>query len=124
MIRVTPKSAAELLAPYFAACQGEAVAVLHLDSGLRLLAATFGPLGEAESVDLGVRDMLAAALRLGAASIVLVHNHPSGDPSPSEEDRRATRRLAEAAAAVGLRLADHVIVAGGERSSFRELNLL
>jgi DNA repair protein RadC len=124
VILITPQSAADLLAPYFAAREGEAVAVLHLDSEFRLIATTFSQAGAADGVDLPVRDILAAALRMGAAAIIIAHNHPSGDPAPSEEDLRATRRLADAASAAGIRLADHLVVAGGDWRSFRELGLL
>ena len=59
------------------------------------------------------REILGPALRVGAASIILVHNHPSGDPTPSPEDVRLTRQIAEGARLVDLRLHDHVIIANG-----------
>lgn len=70
------------------------------------------------------RDVLRIALRAGAASFVLVHNHPSGDPTPTGEDARMTRELAQAAAVVGLPLLDHVIVGGERHTSLFELGLL
>jgi DNA repair protein RadC len=59
------------------------------------------------------REVLGPALREGAASLVLVHNHPSGDPNPSREDLRLTRQLADAAALLDLRVHDHVIIGNG-----------
>jgi len=59
------------------------------------------------------REVLGPALREGAASLVLVHNHPSGDPTPSREDLRLTRQLAEAVALLDLRVHDHVIIGNG-----------
>ena len=59
------------------------------------------------------REVLGPALREGAASLILVHNHPSGDPTPSREDLRLTRQLAEAARLLDLRLHDHIIVGNG-----------
>ncbi len=56
-------------------------------------------------------DPLRLALRMGANAFVLVHNHPSGDPAPSAEDRTFTRRVANAGLVVGLPLVDHVVVA-------------
>jgi DNA repair protein RadC len=57
------------------------------------------------------REVLAAALREpGTAAFIVAHNHPSGDPEPSAEDRAITRRLADAAAVVGVEFLDHVIV--------------
>ncbi len=59
------------------------------------------------------REVLGPALREGAASLVLVHNHPSGDPTPSREDLRLTRQLVDAAALLDLRVHDHVIIGNG-----------
>jgi len=59
------------------------------------------------------REVLGPALREGAASVILVHNHPSGDPSPSREDLRLTRQLADAARLLDLRVHDHIIIGNG-----------
>jgi DNA repair protein RadC len=56
---------------------------------------------------------LGPALREGAASIILVHNHPSGDPTPSREDVRLTRQIADAARLLDLNLHDHLIIGNG-----------
>ena len=71
-----------------------------------------------------MREIFAAALKCDAFGLVIAHNHPSGDPRPSRADIEATRRLAETAAALGICLHDHLIFAGGECCSFRELGLL
>ncbi|MEA3052970.1 MAG: repair protein RadC [Sphingomonadales bacterium] len=120
----TASDAADLLAPIFAAAQGERIAVLHLDPGHRMLAVTLEEQGAADEAELPVGAIVATALRLGSSAIILAHNHPSGDPSPSEADLAATRRLAEAAAAVGIRLFDHLVFAGAECRSFQALGLL
>ena len=59
------------------------------------------------------REIFGPALREGAAALILVHNHPSGDPTPSREDLRLTRELTEAARLLDLRLHDHLIVGNG-----------
>ncbi len=59
------------------------------------------------------REVLGPALREGAAALVLIHNHPSGDPAPSREDMRLTRQLVDAAQLVDLKIHDHVIVGNG-----------
>ena len=59
------------------------------------------------------REVLGPALREGAASVILVHNHPSGDPSPSREDLRLTRQLADAARLLDLTVHDHIIIGNG-----------
>lgn len=67
------------------------------------------------------REVFRPVLREAAAAVVLVHNHPSGDPAPSDEDRQLTRRLARAGELLGVPVLDHVIVADGGFSSLREL---
>jgi DNA repair protein RadC len=59
------------------------------------------------------REVLGPALREGAAHLILIHNHPSGEPSPSKEDVQLTRQLVEGARLLGIRLHDHVIVGNG-----------
>jgi DNA repair protein RadC len=59
------------------------------------------------------REVLGPALRVGAAALLLVHNHPSGDPTPSQEDLRLTRQLVEGAQILDLRLHDHIIIGNG-----------
>jgi DNA repair protein RadC len=70
------------------------------------------------------REILRRALLGKAAGVILYHNHPSGDPTPSREDREFTRRLAAAAEAVGVRLIDHIVVGREGCVSFREAGLL
>jgi DNA repair protein RadC len=60
---------------------------------------------------LPVREILVAVLRHDGQSFAVAHNHPSGDPTPSRDDVAATRRIADAARAAGLRFLDHVIIA-------------
>lgn len=70
------------------------------------------------------REILKRALLCNAVGVILYHNHPSGDPTPSWEDREFTRRLASAAESVGVRLLDHIVVASSGGVSFREAGLL
>jgi DNA repair protein RadC len=70
------------------------------------------------------REILRRALLGRAAAVIVYHNHPSGDPTPSREDREFTRRLASAAEAVGVRLLDHIVVGREGCVSFREAGLL
>jgi DNA repair protein RadC len=73
---------------------------------------------------LTARDILRPPLLDGASSLVLVHNHPSGDPTPSEQDIHMTRSVAVAAEVVGLALLDHVVVARSGSQSLLKLGLL
>ena len=80
--------------------------------------------GTPAGVALGVREVFALAVREGGASMVLVHNHPSGDPTPSPEDAEFTRRVAEVGAAIELPLLDHVILGRDGAFSFLDAGLL
>jgi len=70
------------------------------------------------------REVFGPAVREAAGAMVLVHNHPSGDPRPSDEDVAVTRRLVQAAEVLGIRVLDHVIVGDGVYASFKEEGLL
>lgn len=120
----TADDAARLLAPWFESPDLERVVVLHLDSARRPIAVTLEAVGAVDDVDLPVRAIAASALKTGAACLVVAHNHPSGDPRPSEADIVHTRCLAEALASLDVRLADHLVFAGGETLSFRAMGLV
>jgi DNA repair protein RadC len=71
------------------------------------------------------RELFREAVRASAASVVVVHNHPSGDPTPSGADIQLTRRLVRAGDVLGIELLDHVVIGdGGEWASLRELGML
>jgi DNA repair protein RadC len=119
----TARDAARLLSPALESADGEALVVAYLDAERRLLHVERSE-GSAWSVDLPTRAIAAAALRLGAAGLIVAHNHPGGDPRPSAADLDATRRLAELADSLGMRLHDHLIFARGTCRSLRALGLL
>ena len=124
MAIVSARDAADLLAPLFADAGGEKLAVLHLDRERRLLAIDAWPVSEADEIVLPMRAIFTAALGHDAAGLIIAHNHPSGDPRPSRADKAATRRLAQTAEALDIVLHDHLIFAGGECTSLRQLGLL
>ena len=70
------------------------------------------------------REMFIEALRYHAVHIILVHNHPSGDPTPSRADMLLTKRLKEAGDLVGITLIDHIVIGDRRYLSFREENLM
>lgn len=119
----TARHAADLLAPLFDGLAEEAVAVLHL-GGEREVIAVMQFDGEAGSAELPFRAIVEEAFRLGSAALVLAHNHPSGEPNPSEDDLAVTRRLAQVVEPLGIRLHDHLIFAGEGCLSLRGLGLL
>jgi len=88
--------------------------ILLLDSQNGVVATHHVSIGTLSASLVHPREVFGPALRvMGCASIVLVHNHPSGDPTPSQDDLRLTRRLAEGAKLLDLRIHDHVILGNG-----------
>jgi DNA repair protein RadC len=90
--------------------------VFLVDSQNRLLAAHHVSTGSLSASIVHPREVLGPAIREKAAHLVLAHNHPSGDPTPSKEDVHLTRQLAEGARLLGLRVHDHVIIGSGTES--------
>lgn len=70
------------------------------------------------------REVFIEAIKMSAASLIVCHNHPSGDPSPSEEDIKVTKRLKEAGNILGIDLLDHLIIGDGRYISLREKNII
>ena len=70
------------------------------------------------------REIFIEAVRYHAVSVILIHNHPSGDPSPSREDQRMTAQMKEAGALLGIRLLDHIIIGNQTYFSFKERGIL
>lgn len=98
--------------------------VLLLDGRHRLIRATLITRGTLTASLVHPREVFREALREAAAAVVLVHNHPSGDPTPSNEDRQLTERLVHAGELLGIPVLDHVVVADAGFSSLRELGWL
>lgn len=110
-------------APCFADAKGETLFVAHLDEQACCTHLASYP-GSENEIELPVREIIAEAARLSSAGVVLAHNHPSGDTTPSLADQRATRRLATAAEAIDVTVLDHLVFAGDRCSSFRRMGLL
>ncbi|MCF0141445.1 MAG: DNA repair protein RadC [Mogibacterium sp.] len=76
-------------------------------------------IGELSATSVHPREVFNPAIRKGAAGIIVAHNHPSGDPTPSEKDIEATRRLVDASRIIGIKLLDHIIIGNGTYTSLR-----
>ncbi|MDE2005035.1 MAG: DNA repair protein RadC [Rhodospirillales bacterium] len=98
--------------------------VLFLDNRNHLLADEQQGRGTVNHTPVYPREVMARALELKASAIILVHNHPSGDPTPSAEDVAMTREVAAAARALGVSLHDHVVVGNGRWVSLRREGLI
>jgi len=98
--------------------------VLFLDADDRLMADEAQARGTVNHTPVYPREVVKRALELRAASLILVHNHPSGDPTPSRDDLEMTAQVREAAELLDVALRDHVIVGNGKSLSFREAGLI
>ena len=97
---------------------------LHLDGKNRIVAIDLVSIGSLNQSIVHPREVFKTALLSNAAALILVHQHPTGDPTPSSEDIAITRRLREAGEILGLKVLDHIIVGDGEYISFVERGLL
>ena len=86
---------------------------IFLDATNHYLMHTLVSIGTQSASLVHPREVLGPALREGAASVILIHNHPSGDPTPSREDLRLTRQLADAARLLDINVHDHIIIGNG-----------
>ncbi len=102
----------------------ERVRVLHLDSKNQLIRDEVMSDGSIDQSAIYVREVVRRALELGSASLIIVHNHPSGDCTPSSQDVAVTRSIVAACKALGISLHDHIIVGANTHSSMRSLGLL
>jgi DNA repair protein RadC len=94
--------------------------VLLLDTKHRVLRASVLSVGTLDASIVHPREVFREATSAGAAGLVVFHNHPSGDPLPSEDDCRLTERLVAAGVLMGIAVLDHVILADEKYYSFRE----
>lgn len=108
------------LAPKLAHLPCEVFYVLYLDSKGRLLFESEISRGTLSSSLVHPREVFAPALSRRAAAILVAHNHPSGDPQPSADDRTTTRRLQRAGRLLGIELLDHIVIGSGNFLSFLE----
>jgi DNA repair protein RadC len=115
-----PGDVAGWLLPQFGARPAEQFGAVLLDTKNRLLKVAVVSSGSLDASVVLPRDVFREAAVNGAASLVLFHNHPSGDPSPSPDDVAITRRMAAAGQVMGIAVVDHVILGDARYFSFKE----
>jgi DNA repair protein RadC len=120
----SPETVARYLLPRHAAHPNEVFGILALDSRHRLLGEKVVATGGRHSVAVTPADVFQAALPYRPRSVIAFHNHPSGDPHPSEEDKALTYRLARSGEVLGVALVDHIVLGGSSFASFKQLGLL
>ncbi len=102
----------------------ERVRVLHLDSKNRLIRDELVSEGSIDQAAIYTREVIKRALALGTAAIILVHNHPSGDSTPSRQDIAITRDICAAGRTLGITVHDHIIIGRDGHTSFRSKGLI
>jgi DNA repair protein RadC len=117
---LSPAAAAAFLAPEHGACAVERFGLLLVDVKRRVRRTLVLSTGGIDATVVNPRDVFKAALTYGAHAVIAFHNHPSGDPAPSSEDRELTQRLQAAGELVGVELLDHIILANDKFYSFRD----
>jgi DNA repair protein RadC len=123
-IQITsPRVLAEMLLPQYGSRAVEQFGIVLLDTKHRVLRTTIVTVGTVDASIVHPREIFREATSAGAAAIVLFHNHPSGDPEPSQDDVILTRRLVAAGVLMGIDVVDHVILADARYCSLREKGL-
>lgn len=116
----SPRELAHYLMPRYGAHPVERFGLVLLDSRHQLLRVRILSIGTLDAVPAHPREVYRDALAAGAAGVIVFHNHPSGDPSPSPDDLQLTHRLAAAGKVVGIELLDHVIIGDANYFSMKE----
>lgn len=121
----TPEDVQDLLAPRYHGLERELFLVVCLNTKNHILRVAEVSLGSLNASIVHPREVFKMAISCSAASLVVVHNHPSGDPTPSGADIQLTRRLTKAGDLLGIEVLDHVILGpGGDLASLRDLGLM
>lgn len=120
----SPASVAEYYMETLRHEEKEKVLLLLLDNKLQLIEEAIVSVGTVNASLLSSRDLFIKALRCGASNLMLLHNHPSGDPKPSRQDIQITKKIKEAGELMDIPLMDHIILGDGSYISFKEAALL
>jgi DNA repair protein RadC len=119
-----PRDVYDLCAPALRDARQEEFRVLLLNTQHAVVRELVITRGTLDASVVHPREVFRAAIIESAAAVILVHNHPSGDPTPSREDREVTDQMAEAGRLIGISVLDHIVIGDGRYVSFVELGLL
>lgn len=119
-----PEDAADLVMESMRHLRKEHFVCLFLNTKNRVLAQETVSIGTLDASLVHPREVFRAAMKHGAASMICIHNHPSGDPTPSREDVDITKRLMEAGELVGIEVLDHIVIGDNQYVSLKERGLV
>lgn len=117
----TPEEAAKILIPDFKGEKQEIVKTILLDTQNKIIKIVTIAIGGVNSTTVEIREIYKEPIKTNAAKIILAHNHPSGDTTPSSEDIKFTRKINEAGKVFGIELMDHIIIGDGTFCSLKRL---
>lgn len=120
----SPADAVSVLAAYLKPWDREVFVVMALDTRNKPIGINRASMGSLNASIVHPREAFKFAILANASSIMLAHNHPSGDPEPSQEDIDLTRRLVDAGRVLGIDVLDHIIIGGDKHVSLKALNLM
>ncbi|MBW6519367.1 MAG: DNA repair protein RadC [ANME-2 cluster archaeon] len=120
----SPEAAYRFLYPKLREQKKESFIALHLDTKNKLLREETVSVGSLNANIVHPREVFKTAIQESAAAIIVAHNHPSGDPSPSQNDIDITRKLVETGRVIGIELYDHIIIGDGRFLSLKEQHLI
>ena len=120
----TSRAFVEYFAPFMKNLRKEVVKVALLDNKLHIIKDFVISEGSVNSSIVHPREVMIPAIKESATKIVLVHNHPSGDPSPSQADIEITHRVSKAGDIIGIKLLDHIIIGGTDFYSFADEGMI
>ena len=122
----TPDDVLKVIAKELATYDREVFAILNLKSNGQVINLNICSVGTLNASMISPREVFKSSILSNAAAFIAIHNHPSGSPQPSEEDRTVTKRLAECGKMMDIRMLDHIIVAGesGQMMSFKQDGLM
>ncbi|UNC90918.1 RadC family protein [Candidatus Contubernalis alkaliaceticus] len=120
----SPKDVADYLMEEMRYYQKEYFKVILLNTKNQIISTELISIGSLNSSIVHPREIFSVAIKKVSASVILVHNHPSGDPTPSREDIEVTKRIIQAGDIIGITVLDHMIIGEGRYYSFREGGLI
>ena len=122
----TPDDVLKVISKELSSYDREVFAILNLKSNGQVINLNICSVGTLNASMISPREVFKSSILSNAAAFIAIHNHPSGSPSPSEEDRTVTKRLAECGKMMDIKMLDHIIVAGGtaQMMSFKQDGLM
>lgn len=121
---LTPEAVYQVIKPKIAHLKKEHFILASFDTRNRLIGVDTISVGTLNSSLVHPRELFSVAIRRHAASVIIAHNHPSGDPDPSDEDLRVTKKLVEAGKLMGIQVLDHIVVAQDSFFSFSSESII